>query len=97
MASLIYRIFSTYSLDTGITFGMQTQVYPIDPNALNDNTWPTTRQQTYFESHHDRHFDILYTDSTGRVGFATMSMPPFPEIPAKINKLNRKRTVGNEL
>lgn len=93
--AVVYRIFVAFSTDDGDTWSGMDEVYP-GPGGLQDCEQSSTREQVYHQSAHDRSMDILFTQNNQTIRFATAAMPPVP-LKLKLNKLNRKRTVGNEL
>lgn len=90
--ALVHRTYVAYSIDGGENFSSQLEVY--------SSTVDTRRIQTMHQPDRvnwdDRQHDIMWTMDGGVVKIANSCLPPAPFLP-KINKLNRKRTFGNEL
>ena len=91
--ALVYRVYSSYSTDGGEEFIAQVEVY----GALAaDNRRIQSMHQPGNVYWGKRQHDIMWTTVGGVVRIANAKMPPLPFVP-KINKINRKRTFGNEL
>ena len=90
--ALVHRTYVAYSIDEGESFSAQLEVY--------SSTVDVRRVQTMHQPDRvnwdDRQHDIMWTMLGGVVKIANADFPPKPFVP-KINKLNRKRTFGNEL
>lgn len=93
--AVIHRIYISYSTDDGDTWSGMDEVYP-GPGGSVDFDSSVTREQVYYQSSHDKHMDVLFTQNNTAIWFATAPMLPVP-FKLRINKLNRKRTTGNEL
>lgn len=91
--ALFYRVYSSYSIDGGENFISQVEVYG---GGTVDHRRIQTMHQPGGVNWDDRQHDIMWTTVGGVVRIANADMPPRPFVP-KINKINRKRTFGDEL
>lgn len=92
--ALVYRVYVAYSDDDGDIWSGMDEIST--PGATGDQSVPTTREQAYHDYEADRFLDVCWTSADVAVYFNKAKMPPSP-LNVKINKLNRHRTIGNEL
>lgn len=91
----IYRIYVAHSVD-GKSFSAQQEIHPGAAGANDYRYSQTMHQEVNGVYYDDRKMFLIWTQDGGLVQCAFADLPPVPFVP-KINKLNRKRTFGDEL
>lgn len=96
MADLIYRIYVAHSDDHGITWQTMQEIMPRTPLG-DDYNYCDSAWQLFNDDSSERKHDVVFVKQDAAAAAMYYCQGDIATPAVKINKLNRKRTFGNEL